>query len=98
MTIKVEDRIKFEHYFFIQYTKFDEDRRELNEWLKEHCTGQWLIGSSYSSYGIYSQPKHTSPIDAQYIPSYVNMKDCIMLMFEDDSDASLFKLTFMGEK
>lgn len=98
MQIKI-DQLPFKHQFTLvlnydtQYTAVS----SLNEWCVEHCKGSWCVyyikGDTVE---CFSPPLAKHAIDGKRFPaSKVSVNRSAIFSFEEDSDAALFKLTWV---
>lgn len=93
------DQLPFKYTFTLQ-TNFDNrfsDIASLQEWCSSNCMGQWaVIGIKSDQFECYSPPMVRNAIDGKkFPPSKVSVQRSDILVFEEEKDAMLFKLTWI---
>lgn len=68
----------------------------LNTWCKENCAGQFFLLMSPVTIQFSTSINIISPIQKIYPPSTIKEYGKLMLSFENENDAVLFKTTFGG--
>jgi len=90
-------QIQFKHIFSISVSNASEFTK-LQTWLNENMISQWASTTpSSSGVACYSSPKVKYCGETLYPPSCIQLFADKLFLFEDDKDAALFKLTWMGE-
>lgn len=71
---------------------------EVRKWCLENCKSRYLI-SSNMAIGLYHPVPATSPFpEVPFKPSSIEIRQVFLVAFEDDEEATGFKITFLDNK
>ena len=68
----------------------------LGEWCDSNCTGQYFMSMRSTSFNCCLPIKNTSPLQKQFPSSEIRIHGKLIIAFEKDEDAVLFKTTYGG--